>query len=238
MVSDLREEMRSAVFKSEIVNAVLPRMILFSIIIFLWNVIEPYGIQLPLYSWVGIFLLFVIILVWNSNKRTVSIMMKIDDIIEGRMDATELLEQYTGDRLPLVSSLFNQEDVGEELELLLAMTSEDDEYAKDVDWKGSEIYKTRGRDSRGPAKGKGVDIFSGKGERIDAMSSRPEFDDLDGDLTKTEKLVAEANEIAAVKALEEWGVAESTDQDLIEAGVVKLGDLVETGYFKGPKNNE
>jgi hypothetical protein len=70
------------------------------------------------------------------------------------------------------------------------------------------------------------------------MSERLEFEDLEGPLTKAEKLVAEADEIAAEKALEEWDIAESTDPELIEAGVEKLGDLVATGHFKGPENGK
>ncbi len=238
MVSDLREEMRVAVFKSEMIGAMLPRMILFAILIVLWNVIEPYGFQLTQYGWFGIFSLFVVILVWNAQRRTQSIMKKIDDIIDGKGDATELLEQYSERSLPLVGSLFNPSGTNDELELLLAMSSEDNEYAKDVDWKGGEIYKTRGEDSRGPAEGKGAETFGDEVSRVDAMSERLEYEDLDGPLTKAEKLVAEVNEIAAEKALEEWERAESTDPELIEAGVEKLGDLVATGHFKGPENRD
>ena len=234
MISDLREEMRATIFKSEILNAMLPRTIFFAIIIFLWHIIEPYGIQLQPYVWFGIFSFFVVILFWNTKKRTDSIMEKIDDIIDGRMDATELLEKYEGGNFPGVDSLFNKY-TNDELELLVAMGVGNDEYAKELDWKGGNVYKTRGKDSSGPAKGKGGDLLSGENDRIDAMIKRPEFDDLEGPLTKTEKLVAEANKIADKRALEEWKVAESNDQELIEAGVEKLGDLVATGHFKGPK---
>ena len=234
MVSDLRKEMRAAAFKGELLNAMFPRMILFLIIIILWYIIEPYGIQLSLYAWLGVFSFFVVILMWNAKKRTNSIMIKIDEIIDGRMDATELLEKYEGGDFPVFSSLFNKY-TNDELELLLAMGIGNDEYAKEIDWKGSSVYKTRGKDSSGPAKGKGGDIFSGENDRIDAMTKRPEFDDLEGPLTKTEKLVAEANKIANKRALEEWDLAESNDQELIEAGVEKLGDLVATGHFKGPE---
>ena len=237
MVSDLHSEMRVAVFKNEMIGAMLPRMILFAILIVLWNVIEPYGIQLTPFSWFAIFSLFVLILIWNAHKRTQSIMGKIDEIIEGKMDATELLELYSERSLPLVGSLFNPAGTNEKLELLLTMRSEDNEYAKDIDWKGGEVYKTRGKDSRGPAEGKGADTFGDEVSRIDAMSERLEFEDLEGPLTKAEKLVAEADDIAAEKALEEWEKVESTDPELIEAGVKKLGDLVATGHFKGPINH-
>ena len=197
MVSDLRDEIRVAVFKREMIGAMLPRMILFAILIVLWNIIEPYGIQLNRYSWFAIFSLFVLILVRNTHKQTQSIMGKIDDIIDGKMDATELLEQYSERSLPLVGSLFNHGGTNEELELLLTLGSEDDEYAKDVDWDGSEVYKTRGKDSRGPAKGKGADTFGEVLGRVDAMTIRPEHEGIESPLTETEKMVEKANEIAA-----------------------------------------
>jgi len=237
VVSGLRSEMRAAIFKSEMINAMLPRIVLFAILIALWNIVEPYGIQLSLYSWLAIFSLFVLILLWNVNKRTQIIMEKIDEIIEGRMDATELLEQYSGGSFPLVGSLFNLNGTSDELELLLAMNSETDGLEKEIDWKGRSVYKTRGKDSQGPAEGNAADTFGEKISRVDAMSERLEFENLEGPLTKGEELVAEADDIAAEKALEEWKNAESNDPDLIEAGVEKLGDLVAQGYFKGPKND-
>ena len=237
MVSGLRSEMRAAIFKSEMINAMLPRIVLFAILIALWNIVEPYGIQLSLYSWLAIFSLFVLILLWNVNKRTQIIMGKIDEIIEGRMDATELLEQYSGGSFPLVGSLFNLNGTSDELELLLAMNSETDGLEKEIDWKGRSVYKTRGKDYQGPAEGNAADTFGEKISRVDAMSERLEFEDLEGPLTKGEELVAEANIIASERALEEWKKAESNDPDLIEAGVEKLGDLVAQGYFKGPEND-
>ena len=236
MVSDLRDEMRVAIFKREMIGAMLPRMILFGIIIVLWNLIEPYGFQLNHYSWFAIFSLFVVILVWNAHKRTQSIMEKIDDIIDGKMDATELLEQYSGRSLPLVDSLFNLVSTNEELELLLTQSSEDNEYAKDVDWMGREIYKTRGKDFRGPAEGQGADTFGEIIPRVDAMTIRPEHEGIEGPLTMTEEMVEMVNEIAAEKALKDWDTAEATDSELIEAGVDKLGDLVASGHYKGPAN--
>ena len=236
MVSDLRDEMRVAIFKREMIGAILPRMILFGIIIILWNLIEPYGFQLDHYSWFAIFSLFVVILVWNAHKRTQSIMEKIDDIIDGKMDATELLEQYSGRSLPLVDSLFNLVGTNEELELLLTQSNEDNEYAKDVDWMGREVYKTRGKDFRGPAEGQGADTFGEILNRIDAMTVHPEHEGIEGPLTMTEEMVEMVNEIAAEKALKDWDTAEATDPELIEAGVDKLGDLVASGHYKGPEN--
>jgi hypothetical protein len=67
--------------------------------------------------------------------------------------------------------------------------------------------------------------------RIDAMTPRPEFEGLEGDLTEGEKLLEEANVVRHEKAQKEWKEAEESDTDLIEAGVEKLGDLVAKGYF-------
>lgn len=236
MFSDLRDEMRVAIFKSEMKGAMLPRMILFAIIIVLWNIIEPYGIQFNHNTWFAIFALYGLLLVRNAHKRTQLTMESVDDIIDGKMDATELLEQFSERSFPLVGSLFNHAGTHEELELLLTLRSENDEYAKDVDWMGREIYKTRGKDSRGPAEGKGADTFGEILTRVDAMAVRPEHEGIEGPLTKTEKMVEEANEIAAEKALRDWEAAEATDPDLIEAGVEKLGDLVASGHYKGPEN--
>ena len=236
MGSDLRDEMRVAIFKREMIGAVLPRTILFGFLIVLWDIIEPYEFQLNHYSWFAIFSLFVVILVWNGHKRTQSIMGKIDDIIDGKMDATELLEQYSGRSLPLVDSLFNLTSTSEELELLLTLSSEDNEYAKDVDWMGREVYKTRGKDFRGPAEGQGADTFGEILPRVDAMTIRPEHEGIEGPLTEAEKMVEMANEISAEKALKDWETAEAADPELIEAGVDKLGDLVASGHYKGPEN--
>lgn len=231
---DPRREIRSAIFKSNLIGAMLPRMFLGIIIIVLWNIIEPYGIHLPQYIWVAIFCLFVLVLIWNAERRTQLTMQDIDEIIAGELDATDLLEQYSDSSLPLISSLFNIDGGFDDLELLLSKNKEV-EMSKRIDWKGGEIYETRGKDILGPAQGGKAESFDDILGRIDAMSERPEFEDLAGPLTKTEKLVAEANSIAAEKALDEWIKAESNDPEIIEAGVENLGDLVASGYFKGPK---
>ena len=67
--------------------------------------------------------------------------------------------------------------------------------------------------------------------RIDAMTPRPEFEGIEGELTEGEKLMAEANTARDEKAQEAWEIAESQDPDLVEAGVEKLGDLVARGHF-------
>jgi hypothetical protein len=122
------------------------------------------------------------------------------------------------------------------LELLLTQSNEDNEYAKDVDWMGREVFKKRGKDFRGPAEGQGADTFGEIIPRVDAMTIRPEHEGIEGPLTMTEEMVEMVNEIAAEKALKDWDTAEATDSELIEAGVDKLGDLVASGHYKGREN--
>ncbi|MBN16975.1 MAG: hypothetical protein CMB37_02290 [Euryarchaeota archaeon] len=103
--------------------------------------------------------------------------------------------------------------------------------AKEKDKWGRVVYKTRGRDPKGPAEGSGADTIDSSMPRVDAMTARPEFEGLEDDLTAAEQLVEEANIAKDVKAQEAWERAESSDPDLIEAGVSKLGDLVSKGHF-------
>ena len=103
--------------------------------------------------------------------------------------------------------------------------------AKERDKWGRVVYKTRAVDPKGPAEGSGADTIDARMPRIDAMTPRPEFGGLEGDLTEGEKLLEEANVVRHEKAQKEWKKAEESDTDLIEAGVEKLGDLVAKGYF-------
>ena len=103
--------------------------------------------------------------------------------------------------------------------------------SKEQDEWGRVVYKTRGRDPKGPAEGSGADTIDARMPRIDAMSARPEFEGIEGELTEGEKLMAEANVVRDERAQEAWEIAESQDPDLIEAGVEKLGDLVAKGHF-------
>ena len=158
----------------------------------------------------------------------------IDDVLAGKLDASELF----GDSQDNISlgGFFGNPEMARALNELFDNIGKDGELAKSVDWKGGEVYKTRGKDPRGPAAGKGADTFGDIVTRVDAMMPRPEHEGIEGPLTKTEKMVEEANEIAAEKALKEWEAAEAADPELIEAGVDKLGDLVASGHFKGPEN--
>jgi len=104
--------------------------------------------------------------------------------------------------------------------------------AKDKDKWGRVVYRTRGKDPKGPAEGGGADTIEASMPRIDAMTPRPEFDGLEDELTDGEKLVEEANLQKKDDAQAAWETAESTDPDLIEAGVEKLGDLVASGQLR------
>jgi hypothetical protein len=68
--------------------------------------------------------------------------------------------------------------------------------------------------------------------RRDVKESAGAYEGLEGDLRRSERLVNEANERYGAVANEQWSVAESKDQDLIEAGVERLGDLVRTDWFE------
>jgi len=69
-------------------------------------------------------------------------------------------------------------------------------------------------------------------ERRDASLSDGNFDGLEGDLRPSELLVSEANVRYEQIARQRWKDSESNDQDLIEAGVERLGDLVRTDWFE------
>ena len=118
------------------------------------------------------------------------------------------------------------------------LTAEAGPLAKDVDAHGRTVYRTRGTDPRGPAKGRGSDTIDARMPRIDAMTPRPEFDDLEGELTRAEETVAEADVIATERAQKRWEKQEQEDPELIEAGVEKLGDLVAKGHFRGPSESD
>ena len=110
--------------------------------------------------------------------------------------------------------------------------------SKEKDEWGRVVYKTRAADPKGPAEGSGADTIDSRMPRIDAMTPRPEFEGLEGELTKGEKLREEANIVRDEKAQKAWQESEEADTDLIEAGVEKLGDLVAKGHFSEQDSEE
>ena len=90
----------------------------------------------------------------------------------------------------------------------------------------------RGQDEKGFTGGIQKDHLDSTTMRRDVKESAGAYEGLEGDLRRSEHLVNEANERYGVVANEQWSVAESKDQDLIEAGVERLGDLVRTDWFE------
>lgn len=89
----------------------------------------------------------------------------------------------------------------------------------------------RGHDEKGFTGGAKQKALDSKGTRRDAKESEGMYDGLEGDLRRSEHLVEEANARYQEVADQQWKEAESADQDLIEAGVERLGDLVRTDWF-------
>ena len=90
----------------------------------------------------------------------------------------------------------------------------------------------RGQDDKGFTGGIQKDRLDSTTMRRDVKESAGAYEGLEGDLRRSERLVNEANERYGAVANEQWSVAESKDQDLIEAGVERLGDLVRTDWFE------
>ncbi len=185
----------------------------------------------PTWQAIGIGLLLFAMLLERSAAR--DSLARVDEILLGRLEAAEFL----ADRAPGTAGAFTLTGVPDAFDRLMdeLLAAEADPLAKVVDAHGRTVYRTRGTDPRGPAEGRGADTIDARLPRIDAMGPRPEFDDLEGELTRAEETVAEADLIAAERAQEHWEKDEQSDPELIEAGVEKLGDLVAKGHFGGPR---
>jgi len=90
----------------------------------------------------------------------------------------------------------------------------------------------RGQDEKGFTGGTYDENPKAAHTRRDITESEGAYDGLEGDLRRSEHLVNEANERYSAVAERQWKEAESKDQDLIEAGVERLGDLVRTDWFE------
>ena len=90
----------------------------------------------------------------------------------------------------------------------------------------------RGQDEKGFTGGKRNEPLDSTTMRRDVKESEGTYEGLEGDLRRSEHLVSEANERYGAVANKQWSAAESKDQDLIEAGVERLGDLVRTDWFE------
>ena len=91
--------------------------------------------------------------------------------------------------------------------------------------------RARGSDPSGPDWGKTDFKLGHEPQRRDAIAQGEKYSGMEGDLTPTEKMVADANNKYAELAQKRWEIAEANDPDLIEYGVERLGDLVKTDYF-------
>ena len=109
-----------------------------------------------------------------------------------------------------------------------------DPLAKEIGETGGALYTTRGKDPAGVAIGGGADTFDSNMPIIDGMELRSEHEGLEADLQRSTMIRVEADEKVAANAQQSWENAEKNDQELIEAGVERLGDLVATGHFGGP----
>ena len=95
----------------------------------------------------------------------------------------------------------------------------------------------RGHDEKGFTGGKKAKPLDAAALRRDASESEGDYVGLEGELRRSEHLVEEANARYEEAAGKQWKAAEEADIDLIEAGVERLGDLVQTDWFeKNAKN--
>ena len=108
--------------------------------------------------------------------------------------------------------------------------------SKHSNYPNSEYLRIRGSDEKGPAFGKDNKNFSTHGKRIDAMANR-DYDDIESTSTNAEKMIRLADEVQSDISSKQWEKSESMDNDLIEAGVDNLGDLLKTGWFEKNKQD-
>ena len=93
--------------------------------------------------------------------------------------------------------------------------------------------RTRGSDEKGFTSGKIESQLSNAIPRRDASISESAYVGLEDDLRPSELLVTgRLNLRYEAIAQERWEDSESSDVDLVEAGVERLGDLVQTDWFE------
>ena len=105
--------------------------------------------------------------------------------------------------------------------------------AKEIDEEtGAAMYITRGVDEKGPDWGRSDSEMSESMRRRDAIKEGRKYDGMEGELTKGEKTIEEADKLVAEDSQKRWEKSEANDSELIEAGVGRLGDLVKEGHFE------
>ena len=159
----------------------------------------------------------------SGNQR----FTQIKDALVAGLSVTPLLEQEGRG----ITARFLGMPGGADVLDVLMRPQEGGTLSKEKDEWGRVVYKTRGSDPKGPAEGSGADTIDSQMPRVDAMTPRPEFEGIEGELTEGEKLLEEAKVARDEKSQESWEKSEAEDPDLIEAGVEKLGDLVAKGHF-------
>lgn len=139
--------------------------------------------------------------------------------------SNNLIEKYYDTKIEYTLNELLSHDNYQEIE----QTNRDKE--KKSNYSNSEHLRIRGSDEKGPAFGKNSKDFSTHGKRIDAMENR-DYDDIENVNTKGERMLRDADKLQSEAAAKQWEKSQSKDQDLIEAGVDNLGDLIKTGWFE------
>ena len=236
MTDFLRERLRRRVWRGEFLSGGVTKLFIGFAVLMLVRWQKPLGYHPEADIAAGWLMATILFAVYSTTRITNDTMRMIDDILAGRGMDVDSIDDV---KLPLSAGGMILEKTGV-MQMLrqLFIKARADELAKTIDTKGRVVYRTRGKDPRGPAKGVGAATFGEVMKRVDAMTARPELEGIEGELTKTEKMVEEANEAAAAKAYKEWRLAEMNDPQLIEAGVEKLGDLVAMDHFNDLRNSE
>jgi hypothetical protein len=139
--------------------------------------------------------------------------------------SNNLIEKYYDTKIEYTLNELLSNDNYQEIE----QTNRDKE--KKSNYSNSEHLRIRGSDEKGPAFGKNSKDFSTHGKRIDAMENR-DYDEIENVNTKGERMLRDADKLQSEAAAKQWEKSQSKDQDLIEAGVDNLGDLIKTGWFE------
>ena len=144
--------------------------------------------------------------------------------------SNNLIEKYYDTKIEYTLNELLSHDSYQEIE----QTNRDKE--KKSNYSNSEHLRIRGSDEKGPAFGKNSKDFSTHGKRIDAMENR-DYDEIENVNTKGERMLRDADKLQSEAAAIQWEKSQLKDQDLIEAGVDNLGDLIKTGWFEKNKQD-
>ena len=198
-----------------------------------------------------IFKIFSLIITWLVGLWVISVLIEIQPLIEQiGMPSTILFslmfpillivawgvadyQRRTEEGGEIDDNALKEEGGQSEIDQIIENVSVDP-LAKEIDSSGGALYTTRGKDPKGVAFGGGADTFDSGMPLIDGMQMRTEHKGLEAELERSTKIKVEADEKAAKTAQQSWENAEQNDEELIEAGMERLGDLVGSGHFGGP----